>query len=508
MKRFLLLLSAVLFVFSMQLQAQDYVGSAACKACHNNETWDYIYDNWEATGHPYKFNVIVNDEAPTYPVEAVNFQSTWLDSLANGSVTWANVAGVIGGYGWKARFVGTDGHIIGTLNSNVTPGEGHNQFNFYGGEKHGWVDYHPSDEKIYNYACFKCHTTGGTQDGTWLAGVDGLGTFTEQGIGCESCHGPGGDHASGPTKENIKLVNNFAHLDNASGGLTTYDVVQQASNTTNDVTFLCGTCHNRGYANSIDASGGFIKHHEQWDEFVSTPHGKSGFMTCITCHDPHKRVIWDGDGITKKCEECHTGHSAHIAHTGEATCVDCHMPYAAKSGTARGESGYVGDVRSHILKISVDGESMFNAEGTFVADDGTGASLSLHYSCLGCHNNDPNDDIPDKTIEQAIASAAGMHDGVSVSMEEVVSLNVYPNPAFGDVNITFALAQNENVTINIFNTTGQLINTISNNNYDAGSHNLTWSGTSNTGMNVQTGIYFVNIQAGSKSTTKKLVFVR
>ncbi|MCK5464208.1 MAG: hypothetical protein KAI95_14370, partial [Bacteroidales bacterium] len=44
-----------------------------------------------------------------------------------------------GGYGWKARFVGTDGHLIGTAGSSFgDAGIGHNQINFYGGEDLGW----------------------------------------------------------------------------------------------------------------------------------------------------------------------------------------------------------------------------------------------------------------------------------------------------------------------------------------------------------------------------------
>ena len=137
--------------------AADFVGSDACAGCHADK-----FGDWEASGHPYKFIVIENDEPPVYLAEAVNFQSQWMDSLGDGSHTWADVAGVIGGYGWKARFVGTDGHLIGTAGSSLPDsGVGHNQFNFYGGEDHGWVDYHPGDEKIYNYGCFKCHTTGG-----------------------------------------------------------------------------------------------------------------------------------------------------------------------------------------------------------------------------------------------------------------------------------------------------------------------------------------------------------
>ena len=185
MKKFLLffaapaLLIGALFLLSSNFRSpigvsevaadKTFVGSDACKGCHSSK-----YDDWSASGHPYKFSVIENDEAPVYPPEAVNFQSQWMENLGDGSHTWADIGGVIGGYGWKARFVGTDGHIVGTAGSSFSTGLGHNQFNFFGGEDHGWVDYHPADVKIYNYGCFKCHTTGGDTTGTWLAGVDGL----------------------------------------------------------------------------------------------------------------------------------------------------------------------------------------------------------------------------------------------------------------------------------------------------------------------------------------------
>lgn len=383
---------------------KTFVGSESCQTCHSEK-----YNDWIASGHPYKFTITDGNMGPDYPVEAVNFQSDWLNGLTDGSITWDNIAGVIGGYGWKARFVGTDGEIIGTAESEFKAGYGVNQFNFYGGEAHGWVDYNPTNKKTYNYSCFKCHTTGGTQEGTWLDGVDGLGNFSEGGIGCESCHGPGSEHIVGPTSDNIDRVYEFAHLDNDLGGLEVDGMVQTPNEFGDDVTFLCGTCHNRSYTDPINATGGFIKHHEQWDEFVATSHG-AGTMSCVTCHDPHKRVIWDGDGITKECASCHSTQETTTNHSASATCVDCHMPYAAKSGTTRGESGFEGDVRSHLMKITVDANSMFTEDGSAIKDDAERpASLSPHFSCLGCHNRDSNDNIPDKTIEQAVTGAANMH---------------------------------------------------------------------------------------------------
>ncbi|NOX86324.1 MAG: hypothetical protein GXO86_10240 [Chlorobi bacterium] len=257
----------LLFLFVMMLglgsftwiQAQTYVGSEVCKTCHSEN-----YNEWVTTGHPYKFTIIENNQPPVYPDFVTNFEDQWMDSLGDGTHTWADIAGVIGGFGWKARFVGTDGHLIGTAGSSFPDaGMGHNQINFYDGVFHGWVNYDPEDIKIYNYGCFKCHTTGGDTTGTWLSGVPGLGSFSEGGVGCEACHGPGSDHVAAPTTDNIDLIYEQVHLDNSLGGLERYGVLQTPSNDSDDPNFLCGTCHNRGYTNHIDAKGGFVKHHEQ-----------------------------------------------------------------------------------------------------------------------------------------------------------------------------------------------------------------------------------------------------
>ncbi len=504
MKKPLLIISGLLFfLFSFSfVEAQTYVKSESCKACHPTK-----YTDWEASGHPYKFNVIENDQAPTYPAEAVNYQSTWLANLGDGTHDWSDIAGVIGGYGWKARFVGKDGHLIGTFGSSYDDaGMGQNQINFWAGEDLGWADYHPNDVKIYNYGCFKCHTTGGDTTGTWLAGVDGLGTFSEGGIGCEACHGPGSDHIAAPTKANIDKVYEQVHQDNSVGGLETYGVLQTPDPDGDDINFMCGSCHNRGYTNIIDASGGFVKHHEQWDEMTTTRHGEIG-LTCITCHDPHKRVIWDGDGIIKNCTECHTTQAATTNHGPGASCIDCHMPFAAKSGAKRGASGYVGDVRSHLLVINTDTANMFTADGKAVRDDADrSAALSPRYSCMGCHNNDPGDNIPDQTIMEASAAAYNMHGTVNLNpvAKKDISVDVFPNPAISYANISVTLINASTVGMKIYNASGKLIYEGPENFLPAGKHAMTWNAV----QDVPSGVYFIKVQGNEVSALKKFVLTK
>lgn len=482
-----------------------FVGSAACAGCHPGQ-----YNDWVASGHPYKFTIIQDGIEPTYPTEAINFQDQYMDSLGDGSHSWSDIAGVIGGYGWKARFVGTDGHIVGSGGSAFSPGVGHNQMNFFGGEDHGWVDYEVSNmNKVYNYGCFKCHTTGGDTASTWLAGVDGLGTFTEGGIGCESCHGPGGDHINTMSEDDIDRVYEFAHIDNSLGGLETYGTVQTPDPDGDDVNFLCGTCHNRGYTNKIDASKGFIKHHEQWDEMASTKHMESG-LDCNTCHDPHKRVIWDGEGIIKNCGECHSAQVATVNHGGSATCLDCHMPYAAKSGTKRGDSGFKGDVRSHLLAITPDTANMFTADGSAVRDDAERkASLSPAYSCLGCHNDNAEDAISNKTLEEAVAGAIGMHSATYVNeVIDELRMGIYPNPSSGETMINVTLPASSEVEMSIYNATGQVVYMESGKTYSNGSQVIDWNGKTNSGEDVKAGYYFIKVTAGSLTSVDKLIMMK
>lgn len=512
MKQALKVMIVITIVLSLGfLFAADYVGSNACSGCHADK-----YATWEDSGHPWKANVIVDNNPPPYPSEAAdnNFMGDWMAGLGT---TWENVALVIGGYGWKARFVGHDGVIIGTASSSVHT-DGHNQFNFFGGVNHGWVDYSKTTEnKKYNYGCFKCHTTGPTEEGSWLPDL-GLGSFAEGGVGCEGCHGPGGDHVVGPTKTNIDR--NYFNQNNGGMGLDYAGqgglgvVVPTAGS--GDVVSQCGACHNRSFAAPINASGGFVKHHEQWDEFIATGHFENGGQNCVTCHDPHKRVIWDGDGITKTCETCHTTQAALTNHPGAANCVDCHMPYAVKSGTTRGESGFQGDVRSHLVKITVKDESMFTADGSNVKDDADRpASLSLEFSCLGCHNADPNDAIHDKTLAEALATAGDMHKEATVGVEGENTVpgsfrlhQNYPNPFNPNTKITFDLSQSQEVYLAVYDILGQEVAVLANGLLPAGSHVVNWNGTSKNGEQMNSGVYLTKLTTENQTQSVKMILMK
>lgn len=339
----------------------EYIGMDACGECH-----DTIYDTFVKSGHPYKLSRVVDGVPPTYPF-------TTLTEVPEG-YTWNDITYVIGGYNWKARFIDKDGYII-TGDADATT-----QYNFPNenlGTPENWVGYHAGEEnKVYD--CGTCHTTGynpiGHQDD--LPGL--IGTWTEPGVRCEECHGPGSAHADQPYAVEMPIDRDAE---------------------------ACGNCHLRGSSDQINASGGFIKHHEQYEELFQSKHLA---IDCVACHDPHEGVVQhkkDGTPTTKvQCESCH--FLEEIFQSSEVMakvveCKDCHMPYLIKNAMADAEQ-YAGDIRTHMWAINPYATSQFTEDGSEAI-----SQVSLDFACKSCHR--ATGDASALTDEELKAEAIGYH---------------------------------------------------------------------------------------------------
>ncbi|RMD62368.1 hypothetical protein D6833_07040, partial [Candidatus Parcubacteria bacterium] len=348
MPKTLRLLCSLLIVLSLSglLMAQTYVGSSTCQTCHST-----IYDDVMKSGHPHKLKKI-EGAAPTYPEGT----SEGVPAPPTG-FTWNDITYVIGGYGWKARFMDSEGYIL--------TGDTERQWNLsnpdLGLEAH-WTGYDASEAPRKPYTCGACHTTGWVATGETGPHQDNLpgiyGTWAEPGVTCEACHGPGSDHAAAPSTTNISKVEN------------------------------CNSCHIRGDVNQIDASGGLIKHHEQFEELLASPHDT---LSCATCHDVHKSTRYELGGFLgedQTCKTCHADVTMKYPQMANLECVDCHMPKTVKSAVAInidyvGGSVLKGDIKSHIFSITTDTTWDFlTTDGKFVNVDTAGkAHQTLENAC-------------------------------------------------------------------------------------------------------------------------------
>ncbi len=346
----------------LNFEPPAYVGSETCAECHQE-----LYDVFMLSGHPWKLNPVVDGQPPEYPFSEVPNPPE--------GYSWNDISYVIGGYNWKARFIDQDGFII-TGDTEATT-----QYNLFNDELelgNDWVAYHAGEEKPYD--CGTCHTTGysaeGNQDG--LPGL--IGTWAEPGVQCEECHGPGSLHANHPLAWNMEIDRDAE---------------------------ACGSCHSRGVLEEVDASGGFIQHHEQYEELFQSKHIA---IDCVICHDPHTGVVQlrkaDVQTTRTACENCHFDEANNKPNEPHARfavdCIDCHMPRLTKSAVGDAAQ-YTGDIRTHLMAIEPTQIGQFNEVGSVAL-----SQLSLDFACRSCHN--PDGFGGEATDDVLMEAATGYHE--------------------------------------------------------------------------------------------------
>lgn len=347
--------------------SQEFIGSEQCGTCHED-----IYARFVLSGHPNNLTKIEDGQPP----ELVSATETGGVPEPPDGYTWADIAYVVGGFGWQARFIGADGYVLtGDANSAT-------QYNFANAvldTRAGWVAYHPGETLPAD--CGRCHTTGyapqGHQDD--LAGI--VGTWTFDGVQCEVCHGAGSLHAQSPY--GVRMV------------------VDRSSQ-------LCGHCHVRDNPAMIDAADGFAQHNEQYEDLYNSRHFA---LSCVTCHDPHASAVFADDAvnpnksINQTCATCHwqqTVQNVSKHASAKVACIDCHMPRMAVSAQGLPDR-FSGDVRSHQFAINPDPEAaQFTADGNFVMP-----YITLTFACKACHNDAV---YGEKSLAELATAAQGYHD--------------------------------------------------------------------------------------------------
>ena len=112
-------------------------------------------------------------------------------------------------------------------------------------------------------------------------------------------------------------------------------------------------------------------------------------------------------------------------------------------------------------------------------------------------------------------------EGTTIELEKITSKIVeyglsqnYPNPFNPVTTIKYQLSEPSDVTIRIFNMTGQVVKTIFDEHHSAGYYSILWNGRDDSGKNVASGVYFYQLRAKAANSrkdfvqTRKMVLVR
>ena len=336
-----------------------YITSEACKDCHKRH-----YDGWSNTLHPKMFrpakdsDEILADFNSSDP--ALTFEKKDVEYILGSK--WEQV---------YAKMI--DGEYY------PLPAKWYVQLN-------KWVPYKVKDWKKtpMSKKCNGCHTTGFDPE---------TFEFSEFGIGCEACHGPGNIHVQNRQKTDYLLCAICHNSDKSDKA----DIIKSVNSA------VCGQCHSRGqsarkgegdkpsfnfpvnvtpgddinkYFNQMKPEKGKTNkfwwgngisknRHQEFADWQNSKHSASlerlrgekknewGKMDdrCLKCHSTDYRLAKNGNepdletarfGVT--CVACHNPHgfdsASKFKKDGTYVCAGCHIDSISFNSGRKGKSHY------------------------------------------------------------------------------------------------------------------------------------------------------------------------
>ncbi|RYH12074.1 tetratricopeptide repeat protein [Tropicimonas sp. IMCC6043] len=342
----------------------DYVGTEACIACHEGEWEDWTGSHHDLAWTPPGEITLGDFDDVTFEHRGVTTRFTTEDGQPfiesdgpDGAITRWPVAGVIGITPLQQYFVETE---PGRFQSFDIP---------WDTERDEWFHMYPDQDlpasdafhwtgpyKTWNARCAECHSTD------YRRNYDPItrrysSTYSEIGVGCEACHGPGSAHLDWAGWDSPPADWPPAGLD--AFGLT----ISFAEGDTETEIQQCASCHARrgimlegsplpgtpfhdAYRLSTlraplyEADGQILDEVYVYGSFLQSKMYEKA-VTCSDCHDVHSaKHMNDGNDI---CTTCHSlagnpdfptlrladydsqDHHFHEPDTEGAQCVSCHM---------------------------------------------------------------------------------------------------------------------------------------------------------------------------------------
>jgi flagellar hook assembly protein FlgD len=112
-------------------------------------------------------------------------------------------------------------------------------------------------------------------------------------------------------------------------------------------------------------------------------------------------------------------------------------------------------------------------------------------------------------LESSVASGLEAKDFSVVTPTDYVLEQNYPNPFNPTTNISFVLPINKKISLTVYNTLGQKVKTLVNNEVlVAGKHDVTWDGTNESGAKVASGMYMYTLKFGNFTKSKRMMLVK
>lgn len=124
--------------------------------------------------------------------------------------------------------------------------------------------------------------------------------------------------------------------------------------------------------------------------------------------------------------------------------------------------------------------------------DSVAKTLSAQISQLGLFTLDVGTGYPDRFVNQ----------------DMLVVSPVYPNPFTAEISLRFEIRASERVKIAVYDALGRRVVGLTDAGMRPGSHGVTWDGRNHWGAPAPSGVYFLSIDNGVRSSTSKVILMR
>jgi len=157
------------------------------------------------------------------------------------------------------------------------------------------------------------------------------------------------------------------------------------------------------------------------------------------------------------------------------------------------------------------------ADSTYTIEGGSEVDIAIEYAPkqAGIHtgalyiesNDEENSKVTLELLGVATSSQTAIDDLTGLPTEFILHQN-YPNPFNPSTTVKYDLPKESQVTLTIYNITGQKIATLVNDVQSAGYHEVIWNGANIHGQKVSSGVYFLRMQAGQFIRTISMTFTK
>lgn len=360
----------------VDLAPVGYVGSDTCRRCHEtrHETWARTFHR-TMTQDATPASVLADFDDAVFEYEGVPSRFT-----RSGDRFFIHTLGPDGRYGRfeVVRTVGSrriqqyvtkvgDRHLRLPLAWDI---EERRWFHLNGGFLHpDGADFN-AHTTLWDANCIFCHNTKARPGYDWSRQT--FASRVEQlGIGCESCHGPGAEHAS---RNANPLRRYYLHYSDASDR----SIVNPSKLAKEQQVQVCGHCHGQRMPRPLERIRQFLVEGDpytpgedlnaytepiwreshlqgvdlalrfwadgtprltayEYQSLLMTVDYQKGGLTCISCHNAHggdpKGMIDPVMRGPQACLSCHReigqdvpAHTKHAESSSGSSCYACHMP--------------------------------------------------------------------------------------------------------------------------------------------------------------------------------------